>query len=208
MINVVIADGHPIVRRGFRQAMESTTDIRVVAECADAASLLAWLRAGVCDVVVVEPMLCDMQGIEVVHALRTRYPRVVVLVLTSYPEQQLGMRALRAGAAGFFHKRQPVDDLPTAVRAVAQGRRYFSDMLAQLLAAHVLSDAGSENDLSAREFEVLRLLARGERATRIATSLHISIKTVSTHRRRAFQKLGLDNNAQLVRRAMEMGWLI
>ncbi len=205
MINVVIADDHSIVRRGFRQVIEETPDLRVVGDVADGAALLAWLRQGSCDIVVLDLSMPGRNGIELIEELRALYPSLSILVMSMHAEDQYAVRALKAGAAGYMNKEHAAESLAPALRKIASGGRYVSDTLAEMLAFNLTSDdAQSPHEtLSNREFQVLVLLAQGKTASAIAADLMISVKTVSTYRARILEKLGLTSNAEMVRYALE-----
>ncbi len=205
MINVVIADDHSIVRRGFRQVIEETPDLRVVGDVADGSALLAWLRQGSCDIVVLDLSMPGRNGIELIEELRALYPSLSILVMSMHAEDQYAVRALKAGAAGYMNKEHAAESLAPALRKIASGGRYVSDTLAEMLAFNLTSDdARSPHEtLSNREFQVLVLLAQGKTASAIAADLMISVKTVSTYRARILEKLGLTSNAEMVRYALE-----
>lgn len=205
MINVVIADDHSIVRRGFRQIIEETQDIRVVAEVADGPALLAWLRQGHCDIIVLDLSMPGQNGLELLGELRSLYPDLAILILSMHPEDQYAVRALKSGASGYMNKEHAAEFLAPALRKIASGGRYVSDTLAEMLAFNLGGDGAQapHESLSNREFQVLVMLAQGKTASAIADDLSISVKTVSTYRARILEKLNLGSNAELVRYALE-----
>lgn len=207
MIRVLIADDHAIVREGLKRIMADTPDIVVAGEASSGAELLRTARTGAWDVVLMDLALPDMSGLELLPELRRECPDLPVLVLSMYPEEQYAVRAVKAGAAGYVHKGNPPDELITALRVVADGKRYISAGTAACLAAHVdtLADKPPHEALSNREYQVLCLLAGGHRVSDIARELALSVKTVSTFRTRILEKLGLRHNAELTRYALQHG---
>lgn len=205
MINVVIADDHSIVRRGFRQVIEETPDIRVVGEAADGPELLAWLRQAHCDIVVLDLSMPGQSGIDLLEDLRAQYPGVAVLIMSMHPEDQYAVRVLKSGAAGYMNKEHAAESLADALRKIATGGRYVSPTLAEMLAFNLGGDAAQapHETLSNREFQVLLMLAQGKSASGIAADLSISVKTVSTYRARILEKLNVGSNAEMVRYALE-----
>ena len=205
MIRVVIVDDHPIVRRGLREIMDDEADLRVVAEASAAEEVPALLAQHPCDVLLLDLSLPGRGGLEVLSDIRRASPRVHVLVVSTYAASQFAVRAIRSGAAGYLSKSSVVEELVLAVRAVMQTGRYINDEVASMLAdyAHRESPVPPHELLSTREHEVLRLLYEGNSISDIATHLSLSVKSISTYRRRAFEKLGVDSTAALVRYAVE-----
>lgn len=204
MIRIIVIDDHAVVRQGVARILTDVPDFVLVGEGADAAdarNLALTVEADVC--------LLDLAmpggGVEFVAELRELRPRLRVLVFSMHREEQYALRVLAAGASGFLGKGCPPEELQTAVRTVASGKRYLSGSVAQLLAERVLegdSELAHER-LSRREFEVFLRLARGEGSSEIAADLGLSVKSVSTYRARVLEKLGLARNADLTRYAME-----
>jgi two-component system, NarL family, invasion response regulator UvrY len=207
VIQVFVADDHAVVREGIKRIIASAGDLTVAGEAANGEDLVKQLATGSCDVVVMDLSMPGLPGLEVLQEIRRSRPKLPVLVLSMYPADQYAVRTLKAGASGYLHKGGPPEELITAIRRVVTGRRYVTDEVAQCLAAHV--DAASEKPpherLSNREFQVLCLLASGKSASEIAEELGLSVKTVSTFRRRVLEKLGLNHNAELVRYALKHG---
>lgn len=204
MIRIIVIDDHAVVRQGVARILTDVPDFVLVGEGADAAdarNLALTVEADVC--------LLDLAmpggGVEFVAELRELRPRLRVLVFSMHREEQYALRVLGAGASGFLGKGCPPEELQTAVRTVASGKRYLSGSVAELLAERVLegnSELAHER-LSRREFEVFLRLARGEGSSEIAADLGLSVKSVSTYRARVLEKLGLTRNADLTRYAME-----
>ena len=204
-IRIVIADDHPIVRGGLRNIVEAESDLVIVGE-ASTADELRRTALEVCDVLVLDLSMPGAIGLGLLKEIRTRFPSMPILVLSISPEEQFAIRALRAGASGYVTKRSAPAMLVDAVRRVFAGGVYVSVAVSRQLAAQALRPAvraGSKHSrLSDRELEILQLLVSGLSSTKIAAHLHISVKTVSTHRARLLAKLGLDSNAALVRFAI------
>jgi len=200
MIRVLLADDHKIVRDGLRGILARTEDIEVASEAADGDQALALVRAGSYDVVVLDMSMPGLSGIDLIKRLAIERPKLRMLVLSMHAEQQYAARALKAGAAGYLNKDSAADLLVDAIRKIAAGGVHIGDA-----AAASLVNAGSagQRALSDREFEVLRLLVDGKSPTNVAEQLHLSVKTVSTHKTRILEKLGLKTTAELVRYALE-----
>jgi len=205
MIRVVIADDHAIVRRGMRQVLEEAGDVQVVGEASGYAELSALLRERDCDVLVLDIAMPQKDGMDVLRSVRALHPRVHVLMVSMYPEEQYALRALRAGAAGYLNKASAPEKLREAVRAVALGRRYLTAEVAELLAERMThpSERPPHELLSDREFQTLRLIASGRKLSEIAAALALSPKTVSVYRARVLAKIGARSNAELTRYAIE-----
>jgi DNA-binding NarL/FixJ family response regulator len=157
------------------------------------------------DLVILDLSLPGRGGLEVLRQMKDASPSSGVLVYTMYPEEQFGVRCLRAGADGYITKDRPEEELVDAARRIASGRRYISPALAESLANYIAEPAGGNPHelLSDREFQILRLLATGKTATHISGELNLSIKTVSTYRTRMLAKLSLNTTADLIRYAIE-----
>jgi DNA-binding NarL/FixJ family response regulator len=207
MIKVLVADDHAVVRRGLRQILAETSDILVGGEAESTSEVLALLRHGRFDAVVLDLHLKGQSGLELLADLRREFPSLPVLILTMYPEEQYAIRAVRAGAAGFLTKESAPDKLIEAVRKVAAGGRYVSAALAEKLAAFVAKGAGGapHEVLSNREFQILRLIASGRTVSEIAMQLSLSVKTVSTHRARILAKMNMRTSAELTHYAVKNG---
>jgi DNA-binding NarL/FixJ family response regulator len=207
MIRVLIADDHAVVREGIKRIIADAADLTVRAEAENGQDLLAKLKAGDCDVVLMDLAMPGMPGLEVLEEIRRQRPRLPVLVLSMYPEDQYAVRTLMAGASGYIHKGSPPDELVAAIRTVAAGRRHITAEVAESLASHVdtVSPKPPHESLSNREYQVLCLIASGKSVGDIAGELSLSVKTVSTYRSRILEKLGLRHNAEITRYAMQHG---
>lgn len=201
MIRVLLADDHQIVRDGLRGILSAQADVEIAGEAANGDQALALVRANDYDVAVLDLSMPGLSGIDLIKRLRLERPQLRLLVLSMHGEQQYAARALKAGASGYLNKDSAAEQLVGALRKIAGGGVHVSDAAAASLVAG--AGGAPHAALSDREFEVLRLLAQGLSPTAIGARLHLSIKTVSTHKARAQEKLGVGSTAELVRYALE-----
>ncbi len=209
MIRVILCDDHALIRRGIRDTLSDASDIEVVGEASDYGELRALMRspAGAADVLLLDIHLPGRSGLDVMHALKDEGSPVKVLVLSMYPEDQYALRALRAGAHGYVNKGGDPQLLVQAVRTVAQGRKFVTPEIAQMLVESLtapVSESPHER-LSDRELQTLLMIASGKRLSDIAEELKLSPKTVSVYRARVLDKLQLANNAELTVYAIRNG---
>jgi two-component system invasion response regulator UvrY len=205
-IRILIADDHAIVRAGLLQFIAEEPDLEVVGEAGTGAEALAFVRSEPCDVVLLDIAMPDLNGIDALIQLKRIKPQLPVLILTGYPEEQYAVSLLRAGASGFIRKESAPEQLIDAVRTVAQGRKYVSSSLGQLLLKDLQgSDRPLHATLSEREFQIFRHLASGQSVSRIADELFLSVKTVSTYRTRILEKMNMRANADLTYYAIKNG---
>lgn len=206
MIRILIADDHAVVRRGIKEILADAPDMRCVAEAASGKETLQLAAATECDVAVLDIFLPDMNGLDVLKQLRAQFPKLRVLILSAYPEEQYAVRALKAGASGYLTKTSAPEELLEAIRTAQRGSKYITRALAEQLAAAVSGEpAAPHAALSDRELQVLRGLAAGKTLNDLAADLALSPKTVSTYRARILDKLGLATTAELIRYALEHG---
>jgi DNA-binding NarL/FixJ family response regulator len=200
MTRVVLADDHKIVRDGLKRILAATTDLQVAAEAGDGDELLKLVKADEYDVAVVDMSMPGLSGIALIKRLKSEKPKLRILVLSMHGEQQYAARALKAGASGYLNKDSAAEQLVGALRKIAAGGVHIGEAAAASLMA---AEKAPHETLSDREFEVLRLLVEGLGPTDIGERLHLSVKTVSTHKTRILEKLGLGSTAELVRYALE-----
>jgi DNA-binding NarL/FixJ family response regulator len=200
MIRVLLADDHQIVRDGLRGILARSGDIEVAAEAVDGDQALALVRAGEYDVAILDMSMPGLSGIDLVKRLAIERPKLRMLVLSMHAEQQYAARVLKAGAAGYLNKDSAAEQLVAAIRKVAAGGVHIGEAAASSL---IGAGAAGQRALSDREFEVLRLMVEGKSPSDVADQLHLSVKTVSTHKTRILEKLGLKTTADLVRYALE-----
>jgi two-component system, NarL family, invasion response regulator UvrY len=207
MLQVAIVDDHEIVRAGFREMLADEVGIAVSFEAGSGEEALARLRDTACDVLLLDLALPGQSGIDVLRTLRQRHDALHVLVLTGYPEERYALAMIRHGADGYLCKECRRDELINAVRTVAQGQRYVSPRMAQLLADEAAggAPAAAHRQLSERELQVFLRLARGQSVSEISGDLCLSVKTVSTYRSRLLEKLGVASNAELAAYALRHG---
>ena len=206
MIRVLLADDHTVVRRGLKQILAETEDIRTEGEVDSGVGVLRAVRQKKYDMVLLDITLPDQNGLDVLGQLRAAHPNLPVLMLSVHPEEQYAVRALKVGAAGYLTKDSAPEEMVAAIRKVYRGGKYVSAALAERLAGLLGSQERAPHEsLSEREFQVMLLLANGKSVSEIADRLALSAKTVSTYRARLMDKLGVKSIAELVRYVMEQG---
>jgi DNA-binding NarL/FixJ family response regulator len=204
MIRVLIADDHQLVRDGLKQILSAAQGVEVAGEAATGDEALAQVRRHHYDLVLLDMSMPGLSGIDLIKRLRIEKPAQRILVLSMHAEQQYAARALKAGASGYLTKDSAVKELIGAIRKIAAGGLYITETAAASLVSDAQpGDAPPHSQLSDREFEIFRLLAAGRSPTDIGAQLHLSVKTVSTHKTRILEKLKLGGTAELVRYALE-----
>jgi len=207
MIKVMLCDDHALIRRGIRDTLADAADIEVVGEAGDYGELRALMRGTKCDVLVLDINLPGRSGLDVLHTLKDEGSTIKVLVVSMYPEDQYAIRALRAGAYGYVNKGGDPQLIVQAVRTVAQGRKYVTPDIAQMLVESLTTPVAenAHDKLSDRELQTLVMIASGKRLSDIAEELMLSPKTVSVYRARVLEKLNLQNNSELTVYAIRNG---
>lgn len=207
MIRTLIADDHPVVRKGLRQVLEQAGDIIVTAEAETGQQVLEIIRHQPIDVVVLDIMMPNGTGMDTLRTLRRDHSGLPVIVLSMHSEEQYGVPALKAGASGYITKETAPDQLIAAIRKVVAGGKFISPSLAEKLAFDLETgtDVPPHERLSGREFQVLGMIAVGKTVTEIARTLGLSPKTVSTYRTRILEKMRMEKNAQLTHYAIRHG---
>lgn len=204
-MRILIADDHAIVRKGIRQLLVEKYPMATIEEVADGEALIAKTNAENWDVVICDLDMPGRSGLDAMQQIRLTHPKLPVLIMSIYPEEQYAKRLLKAGAAGYLSKDAATEDLANAVRQVLQGRKYISPSVAQIIAGDIGQDAAdkaSHESLSNREFEIFKLIASGKSVSEIADKLFLSSATISTHRARILAKMNLRTNAELTRYAL------
>ncbi len=200
MIRVLLADDHKIVRDGLKRILSAQTEMQVAGEAASGDEALALVKANDYDVAVLDMSMPGLSGLDLIKRLRIEKPKLRILVLSMHGEQQYAARALKAGASGYLGKDSAAEQLVGAIRKIAAGGVHIGEVAAASLVA---AEKAPHEALSDREFEVLRLLVEGLGPTEIGQKLHLSVKTVSTHKTRILEKLRLGSTAELVRYALD-----
>ena len=209
MIKILIADDHAIVRKGLKQILDDEPDMVVVDECSNGSELLAKIGALDCNLILLDISMPGRNGLEILEQLHNEKPALPVLILSMYPEEQYAFRALRAGAAGYLTKVSAPDELITAIRKVYWGGKYVSASLTEKLASELGRKTGrpSHDELSNREYQVMCQLATGKSVSEISDGLSLSVKTVSTYRKRILTKMQMKNNAEIINYVIKHGLL-
>jgi DNA-binding NarL/FixJ family response regulator len=204
VIRVLLADDHAIVRNGLKEILEGTGDIIVAAEATNGHEALARVRECEVDVAVVDLSMPGRSGVELIKLIKAERPRLRLLVLSMHSEEQYAVRAVRAGAAGYLTKESAADELVAAIRRIAGGGAYISPETAErlVLASNTGAEGPPHTQLSNREYEVFRALVAGRSVSDIAATLSLSVKTISTHKSRILEKMGMSSQADLVRYAL------
>ena len=204
MIRILIADDHTLMREGLKRILETADDITVVGEAVDGFETLAQVRRCECDLLLLDMSMPGKSGVELIRQSKEAVPKLPILILTMHEEEQYAVRAIRAGARGYLTKESAGVQLLSAIRKVAAGRPYISMAVAEQLAIDAMPthEHLPHKELSKREFEVFSMLVAGKSITDIAAALHLSVKTVSTHKTRILQKMALGSLAELVQYAI------
>jgi two-component system invasion response regulator UvrY len=207
VIHVLICDDHQIVRQGIKQILADAHDIVLAGEAASGPEAVARVREGGIHVLLLDIALPVRDGLDVLKQLKAEFPRLPVLMLSTYPDRQYAVRSLKLGAAGYLNKSAGSEQLTEAIRHVAQGKLFITPAVAEQLASAV--GAGGREDkplhelLSQREFQVFTLLSRGASVGEIADRLALSSNTVSTYRARILEKTGVRNDVELALYAVQ-----
>jgi DNA-binding NarL/FixJ family response regulator len=202
---VLIADDHAIVREGLKRILAADPAFAVAGEAKDGHEVLAAIRAGGFEVLLLDLSMPGRSGIELIGQVKVERPELRVLVLSMHGEQQYAVRAIRAGASGYLTKDAAPTQLVAALHKIAAGGLFITPAVAEALALGLQAPGGEElphKRLSGREYEVFLLLAAGQSVTAIAERLHLSVKTVSTHKTHVHEKMNLGSLAELVRYAV------
>jgi DNA-binding NarL/FixJ family response regulator len=205
MIRLLIADDHTIFREGLKHILEEHPDIVVADEAGNGQEVLDKVWKSEYDIVLLDIGMPGMPTLEVLKQIKNERPRLPILVLSMYPEDQYAVRFIKAGASGYLTKESAPDELITAIRKITAGRKYITSSVAEKLADEVEPDTEKPayHNLSDREFEVFRLIASGKTVTEIADALFLSVKTISTYRTRILEKMKMKTNAELMHYALK-----
>jgi DNA-binding NarL/FixJ family response regulator len=207
LIQVLIADDHALIRHGLKQVLEQESDFGPPGEAGNSEELLDQIEQRSWDAVILDIGMPGRSGLEALSELRRRRPHLPVLILSMHSEEQYAIRAIKAGAAGYLTKSHAASELVKAIRRVVAGKKYVSPALAEVLANAV--ESGEERPLheilSDREYHVVCRIAAGKSVSEIAGETSLSVKTISTYRARALEKMKMATNADLTRYAIRNG---
>ncbi len=205
MLKILIADDHPIVRAGLKQTLSDLEEIHVEDEASSGAEVLEKIRQKKFDVVLLDISMPGKGGIDTLNQIQSLKKSIPVLILSTHPEDQYALRALRAGAAGYLTKDCSSENLIKAIKKVAGGGKFVSEALAEKLAYDIgLNNTKALHEsLSDREYSVFCLIASGKAVSAIADQMSLSVKTISTYRARIMEKMNMKNNAEITHYAIK-----
>jgi len=205
MIRILIADDHSVVRKGLRQILLEGFPTADIEEVPDAEEMIRKIMQQEFNVVISDLSMPGRSGLEALSQIKQINPKLPVLILSIHPEEQHALRVLKAGASGYLSKDMAPDELVNAVQRVMLGKKYITASIAEKLAAVLDNDSGRSphENLSDREFSVLKMLAAGKSVSEIAETLFLSVTTVSTYRSRILTKMNMKNNADLTLYSIE-----
>lgn len=204
-MRIILVDDHELIREGLKKVIAKESDIDVIGEAQNADEMFEILSKNKIDIVILDITLPGRSGLDLISEIKTHYPDTRILILSMHPEDRFAVRALRAGAFGFITKGTASKILIEALRKIADGRKYITPTLAEHLALEldVDHDKPLHENLSNREFEVMRLIAEGKSVSEIAEMLFISVNTVTSYRSRIMEKMKMKTNAEIIRYAIE-----
>jgi DNA-binding NarL/FixJ family response regulator len=205
MIRILIADDHPMFREGLRRILAGCPDINVADEASNGQEVFEKVWNNEYDMVLLDIAMPGTPGLEVLKRLKNEKPKLPVLVLSMYSEEQYAVRVIKAGASGYLTKESASEELISAIRRISGGRKYITSSIAERLADDVetTTEKPLHDTLSDREFEVYRMIAAGKTTTQMAEELILSIKTISTYRSRILEKMQMKTNAELIHYAIK-----
>lgn len=204
MIRILVVDDHALIRKGMKQILDDTEDLRVTGEAENGMQGIQMAQTDAYDLVLLDISMPDKNGIDVLKQIKLNQPQLPVLMLSTHAEEQYALRSMKAGAAGYLNKQSAPAQLVTAIRQVANGKKYISNEMAEQL-ANGLSQGFQEllhQTLSNREYQTLCLMASGKKLSEMAAIMSLSAKTVSVYRARLLEKMQLKNNAEAIHYAI------
>jgi len=203
IIKIIIADDHPLFRRGLKHALEETSDIEVIGEASNGDSLLSMIKSDNLDMVLLDISMPGKSGLDLLKQLKSEHSKLPILILSVYPEEQYAVRFIKAGASGYLTKESAAEKLAEAIRKIAAGGKYASTAVIEKLAFDFSdSEKPLHETLSDREYQVFGMIAIGKSLTEIGVDLSLSVKTISTHRTRILEKMKMKKNAELIHYAI------
>jgi DNA-binding NarL/FixJ family response regulator len=205
MINVYIADDHPLIREGFKKIIRGEIDMNIVGEAENGDEVIRNIGDKNADILLLDLKMPGKSGIPLIDELKSLYPDLLILVVTMLSQNHYAARTLKAGANGFLNKTVAVKELVKAIRSIISRGKYISPEIADLLYEEIEKEYvdSPHKNLSEREFQIMCLIAEGEKVRDIASRLSISISTVNTYRSRIMRKMGMKTNVELTRYVME-----
>lgn len=204
MINILVVDDHALIRKGLKMLLEESPEFEVKGEAETGAQAIKMVREQHFDLILLDISLPDKHGMDVLKQLKMEQPDIKVIVLSMYPEDQYGMRALKAGAVGYINKQSAPEKLVGAIQQVISGKKYISETMAEQLLSNLIGDSQElpHQRLSNREYQTLCLMSSGNSLTEISEIMMLSPKTVSVYRARMLEKMNFKNNAEAVHYAI------
>jgi two-component system invasion response regulator UvrY len=207
-MKILIGDDHNVVRRGLKMIIVDAYPNALIEEAVDGATMLKKLNLQKWDIIICDISMPGRSGLEIMQLIKELAPKIPVLILSMHPAEHYAIRALKIGACGYITKESASDELILAINTIIAGRKYITQEIANLL-VDAQEDMCAENQLhqqlSNREFDVMKMIAEGHKMTDIAIRLSLSVNTISTYRTRILQKMGIDNNADLTKYALDKG---
>jgi len=197
---IVIIDDHAIIRQSLKALINAMSGLEAIAEGSNPSGILEILEKNHPDILLMDISFPEHNGIDFIKNIKKYYPKIAILVISTHPEQLYALKAIKAGAAGYINKSQPLEDYVTAIEMILDGKNYINTAVSQLM-SQSYQDGGNKdgiNHLSTRELQTLQLIASSLTVTKIAEKLNLSVKTVSMYRSRLLMKLGLKNNSELI----------
>lgn len=204
MTNILVVDDHALIRKGLKMLLEESPDFQIKGEASTGVQAIKMMREQHFDLVLLDMSLPDQHGMDVLKQLKSEQPDIKVIVLSMYPEEQYGLRALKAGASGYINKQSASEKLVGAIQQVTSGKKYISETLAEQLLSNLVGESQDvpHQSLSNREFQTLCLMSSGNSLTEISEIMNLSPKTISVYRARMLEKMGFKNNAEAVHYAI------
>lgn len=202
MINIAVADDHPIFRAGIKQIIDDEADMNVCFQASTGQELLHYISKENADIIILDISLPDKNGLDIVKEINIMKPKIPILILSMYSEEIYALRAAKAGASGYLNKEGAPEKLIDALSFISQGGKYFSNKVTATITEYLIK---SRNDLkphellSDREFEVMCSLAEGKSVSEIASEKFLSVKTISTYRKRILEKMNMKSNSEIIR---------
>ena len=204
-LRILIADDHAVIRKGLKQILLESFPDAHINEAVDAEEVTAKTISETWDIIITDLSMPGRSGLDVAQDIKQNFPKIPVLILSIHPEEQYAIRALKSGASGYISKDAATEELVGAVKRLLAGKKYISSEIADKLANGVGIDQHitPHELLSNREYEIFIMLAQGKQVSEIAEQLHLGVTTISTYRNRLLTKMGLKNNTDLIRYALD-----